>query len=182
MLLLSYFFSFLSGILERRNFVPLKYSRKVFNTIGTYYRCAFLITPNWSRPVAQRDERLTGLVVQQQLQPVAIRVVNIWILWNSAGHWVPMCALIALGYVTADEKDLAIFLLVVAVGINSSTYLGFQVRNFQTNATWHRSHFKWFSLEFFILMPLQLIFNVCVRFCSFHRLTTSTLHRTLLAL
>lgn len=43
------------------------------------------------------------------------------------GHWIPMCALIALGYVTADEKDLAIFLLVVAVGINSATYLGFQV-------------------------------------------------------
>lgn len=38
-----------------------------------------------------------------------------------------MCALIALGYVTADEKDLAIFLLVVAVGISSATYLGFQV-------------------------------------------------------
>lgn len=34
MLLLSYFFSFLSGILERNNCVPLKYSRKVFNTIG----------------------------------------------------------------------------------------------------------------------------------------------------
>lgn len=39
-----------------------------------------------------------------------------------------MCALIALGYVTSSEKDLAIFLLVIAVGINSSTYLGFQVR------------------------------------------------------
>lgn len=38
-----------------------------------------------------------------------------------------MCALVALGYVTADEKDLAIFLLVIAVGINSATYLGFQV-------------------------------------------------------
>lgn len=38
-----------------------------------------------------------------------------------------MCALIALGYVTADEQDLAILLLVIAVGINSATYLGFQV-------------------------------------------------------
>lgn len=38
-----------------------------------------------------------------------------------------MCALIALGFVTADEKDLAILLLVVAVGINAATYLGFQV-------------------------------------------------------
>lgn len=34
MLLMSYFFSFLSGILERKNCVPLKYSRKFFNTIG----------------------------------------------------------------------------------------------------------------------------------------------------
>lgn len=34
MMMLSYFFSFLSGILERKNCVPLKYSRKVFNTIG----------------------------------------------------------------------------------------------------------------------------------------------------
>lgn len=44
-----------------------------------------------------------------------------------------MCALIALGYVTASEKDLAIFLLIVAVGINSSTYLGFQVCNMLIN-------------------------------------------------
>lgn len=36
MLLLSYFFSFLSGILERKNCLPLKYSRKVFNTIGEF--------------------------------------------------------------------------------------------------------------------------------------------------
>lgn len=41
-----------------------------------------------------------------------------------------MCALIALGFVTSNEKDLAIFLLVVAVGINSATYLGFQVCTF----------------------------------------------------
>lgn len=39
MLLLSYFFSFLSGILERKNCVPLKYSRKFFNTIGEFLEC-----------------------------------------------------------------------------------------------------------------------------------------------
>lgn len=38
-----------------------------------------------------------------------------------------MCALIALGYITRDEKNLAILLLVVAIGINAATYLGFQV-------------------------------------------------------
>lgn len=37
MLLLSYFFSFLSGILERKNCVPLKWSRKLFNTIGELF-------------------------------------------------------------------------------------------------------------------------------------------------
>lgn len=36
MCLLSFFFSFLSGVLEKRNFLPLKYSRKVFNTIGKH--------------------------------------------------------------------------------------------------------------------------------------------------
>lgn len=38
-----------------------------------------------------------------------------------------MCALIALGYVTRDDKNLAILLLVLAIGINAATYLGFQV-------------------------------------------------------
>lgn len=56
---------------------------------------------------------------------------NVFFLYffHFEGHWIPMCALIALGYVTTTEKDLAIFLLVIAVGINSSTYLGFQVNN-----------------------------------------------------
>lgn len=40
-----------------------------------------------------------------------------------------MCALVALGYVTAQEQHLAIGLLVIAVGINSATYLGFQVNH-----------------------------------------------------
>lgn len=38
-----------------------------------------------------------------------------------------MCALIALGYVTKEETNLAIALLVLAIGINAATYLGFQV-------------------------------------------------------
>lgn len=47
MLLLSYFFSFLSGILERRNCVPLKYSRKVFNTIGKIYEALIKSFFHW---------------------------------------------------------------------------------------------------------------------------------------
>lgn len=43
------------------------------------------------------------------------------------GHWIPMVALIGLGYVTSDQKNLAVGLLTLAVGINAATYLGFQV-------------------------------------------------------
>lgn len=45
------------------------------------------------------------------------------------GHWVPMCAFVALGFISSADENLAIALLVIAVGINSSTYLGFQVCN-----------------------------------------------------
>lgn len=38
-----------------------------------------------------------------------------------------MVALIGLGYVTSEQKNLAIGLLTLAVGINAATYLGFQV-------------------------------------------------------
>ncbi len=38
-----------------------------------------------------------------------------------------MIALIALGYVTSEQKNLAIGLLTLAVGMNAATYLGFQV-------------------------------------------------------
>lgn len=50
-------------------------------------------------------------------------------LFNTIGHWIPMVALIGLGYMTKDETHLAIILLTVAVGINSATYLGFQVNH-----------------------------------------------------
>lgn len=44
-----------------------------------------------------------------------------------------MIALIALGYVTSEQKNLAIGLLTLAVGINAATYLGFQVMLFIVN-------------------------------------------------
>lgn len=50
-------------------------------------------------------------------------------LFNTIGHWGPMCALIALGYVTKGHIELAVGLLTLAVGINSATYLGFQVNH-----------------------------------------------------
>ncbi|XP_037035941.1 putative inorganic phosphate cotransporter isoform X3 [Bradysia coprophila] len=75
MMMMSYFFSYLSSVLVKTNWVPLQYSRKLFNSIG---------------------------------------------------HWIPMIALVALGYVTSEQKNLAIGLLTLAVGINAATYLGFQ--------------------------------------------------------
>ncbi|KAL9917943.1 putative inorganic phosphate cotransporter isoform 2-T2 [Glossina fuscipes fuscipes] len=50
-------------------------------------------------------------------------------LFNSIGHWIPMITLIALGYVGTDRINLAIVLLTITVGINASTYLGFQVNH-----------------------------------------------------
>lgn len=50
-------------------------------------------------------------------------------LFNSIGLWGPMCALIALAYVPKGATELAVTLLTVAVGINSATYLGFQVNH-----------------------------------------------------
>ncbi|XP_055920027.1 putative inorganic phosphate cotransporter [Eupeodes corollae] len=78
MCLLSYVFIFITDILNKRKFLSLSVSRKLFNSIG---------------------------------------------------HWVPMVALIALGYVTAEHQKLAIALLTIAVGVNAATYLGFQVNH-----------------------------------------------------
>lgn len=45
-------------------------------------------------------------------------------LFNTIGLWGPMTALICLAYVT--DKVIAVALVTIAVGINASTYLGFQ--------------------------------------------------------
>lgn len=51
-------------------------------------------------------------------------------LFNSIGLWGPMIALISLAYVTSvDHAALAVALVTVAVGINASTYLGFQINH-----------------------------------------------------
>ncbi|XP_058452669.1 putative inorganic phosphate cotransporter isoform X3 [Malaya genurostris] len=50
-------------------------------------------------------------------------------LFNSIGLWIPMGALIGLAYVPKGGTELAIGLLTAAVGINSATYLGFQVNH-----------------------------------------------------
>uniref|UniRef100_A0AAG5DL33 Putative inorganic phosphate cotransporter n=1 Tax=Anopheles atroparvus TaxID=41427 RepID=A0AAG5DL33_ANOAO len=50
-------------------------------------------------------------------------------LFNTIGLWVPMVALLGLAYVPKGGSNLAIVLLTLAVGINSATYLGFQVNH-----------------------------------------------------
>lgn len=78
MLIMCFVFSWIADKLIKKDIVPLKHSRKLFNSIG---------------------------------------------------HWVPMVALIGLGYVANNEHVLAISLLTVAVGSNAATYLGFQVKS-----------------------------------------------------
>ncbi|XP_034654017.1 putative inorganic phosphate cotransporter [Drosophila subobscura] len=78
MLLLSFFFVWLSKVLQRNKSLSLSFNRKFFNSIG---------------------------------------------------HWIPMCSLIALGYVPKEDNLLAVVLLTLTVGISAATYLGFQVNH-----------------------------------------------------
>ncbi|XP_065369173.1 putative inorganic phosphate cotransporter isoform X2 [Calliphora vicina] len=50
-------------------------------------------------------------------------------LFNSIGQWVPMACLIALGYMTEDEKTLAIVLLTIGVGFNAGSFCGYLVNH-----------------------------------------------------
>lgn len=64
------------------------------------------------------------LINKQYLTRVASRK-----LFNSIGLWVPMAALLGLAFVPKGQVDLAVGLLTTAVGVNSATYLGFQVNH-----------------------------------------------------
>lgn len=64
------------------------------------------------------------LINRQYLSRVTCRK-----LFNTIGLWIPMAALLGLAFVPKGETDMAIVLLTVAVGINSATYLGFQVNH-----------------------------------------------------
>lgn len=50
-------------------------------------------------------------------------------VFNSIGLWIPMLILLAVGYVTEENKGIAVVLLTVASGINAATFVGFMVRN-----------------------------------------------------
>ncbi|XP_062548326.1 putative inorganic phosphate cotransporter isoform X3 [Armigeres subalbatus] len=64
------------------------------------------------------------LINRQYLSRVTSRKV-----FNTIGLWIPMAALLGLAFVPKGEIDLAVALLTMAVGINSATYLGFQVNH-----------------------------------------------------
>ncbi|XP_039955096.1 putative inorganic phosphate cotransporter [Bactrocera tryoni] len=46
-------------------------------------------------------------------------------LFNTIGFWVPVVPIILLGYMRADQSELALVLLVIAVGVNTAGNLGF---------------------------------------------------------
>ncbi|CAD7015095.1 putative inorganic phosphate cotransporter [Ceratitis capitata] len=46
-------------------------------------------------------------------------------LFNTIGFWLPVAPLILLGYMRADQSNLAVGLLVMLIGVNSAAYLGF---------------------------------------------------------
>jgi len=49
--------------------------------------------------------------------------------FNSIGHGIPAFVIVALSYVSSDNAEIAVALLVIAVGANAASYLGFQVNH-----------------------------------------------------
>lgn len=49
--------------------------------------------------------------------------------FNSLGHYIPMCALIGLGFMSKDNPTAGVALLTVAVGINGGIYSGYMVNH-----------------------------------------------------
>lgn len=50
-------------------------------------------------------------------------------LFNSIGLWLPALAMIALGYVDRKDTTLAVFMLTLAVGLNSGGYVGYLINH-----------------------------------------------------
>jgi cyanate permease len=46
-----------------------------------------------------------------------------------AGHWIPGLALIGLNLSSTTDTTVAVALLTLAVGVNSSVYVGFQLNH-----------------------------------------------------
>lgn len=58
-----------------------------------------------------------------------IKIVTARKLFNSIGLWLPALAMIGLGYVDKKETTLAVFLLTLAVGLNSGGYVGYLINH-----------------------------------------------------
>lgn len=48
-------------------------------------------------------------------------------LFNTIGHWGPALILISIGYITKENRIVAVVLVIFALGINSASYVGFMV-------------------------------------------------------
>ncbi|KAK6638161.1 hypothetical protein RUM44_008589 [Polyplax serrata] len=46
-------------------------------------------------------------------------------IFNTLGFWIPAAALVALGFITEEQKTMGVVLLVLAVGFNAGQYTGF---------------------------------------------------------
>ncbi|XP_067634383.1 putative inorganic phosphate cotransporter [Eurosta solidaginis] len=46
-------------------------------------------------------------------------------MFNTIGFWVPAISLVLLGYIRTDQSHLALMLLVITIGMNSASALGF---------------------------------------------------------
>lgn len=50
-------------------------------------------------------------------------------IFNTIGQWVPAASLVALGYVTKEQSNLAVVLLTISVAVNSSAFVGYLINH-----------------------------------------------------
>lgn len=50
-------------------------------------------------------------------------------IFNTIGHWGAAASLVGLGYVSKEQSTLAVVLLTVSVGINSSAFVGYLINH-----------------------------------------------------
>ncbi|RZB39599.1 inorganic phosphate cotransporter [Asbolus verrucosus] len=58
-----------------------------------------------------------------------LSIGNVRKIFNSVGLMIPAIALVCLGFVDSEQKDLALALLVIAVGFNAAIFSGFNVNH-----------------------------------------------------
>lgn len=58
-----------------------------------------------------------------------LKVVTARKLFNTIGQWMPMCCLIGLSYMSAENRTMAIVLLTLGVGFNAASFCGYLVNH-----------------------------------------------------